>query len=103
MVDFHKVARILSVLWIAAATTMMCANAQEPLMSESERRGLAGCLIKCPDRDVKCYNLCLSKFQTRGPWSDRARACMRACRNGSQGATKDAADGIFACSVNCVP
>jgi hypothetical protein len=58
MVDFHKVARILSVLWIAAATTMMCANAQEPLMSESERRGLAGCLIKCPDRDVKCYNLC---------------------------------------------
>ena len=103
MSDFHKMATTLLVLWIAASTMTTFANAQEPAISEGERRGLAGCLIKCADGDVKCNNRCISRFQTRGAWSDRARACIRSCRNGYQGATQQAADGIFGCSVNCVP
>ena len=103
MSDFHKMAMTLLVLWITASTTMTLANAQEPAISEGERRGLAGCLIKCADGDMKCNNRCISRFQTRGAWSDRARACIRSCRNGNQGATQQAADGIFGCSVNCVP
>ena len=103
MSDVHKVGMILLMLWMAAAATMTLANAQEPAMSEVERRGLAACLIKCPNGDAKCNNRCLSQFQTRGAWSDRARACIRACRNGFQGSTQQAADGILGCSVNCVP
>jgi hypothetical protein len=103
MSDFHKMAMTLLVLWIAASTTTTLANAQEPAISEGERRGLAGCLIKCVDGDMKCNNRCISQFQTRGAWSDRARACIRSCRNGYRGATQQAADGIFRCSVNCVP
>jgi hypothetical protein len=95
--------RALLVLWIAAATTMTLVNAQEPTISEGKRRGLAACLIKCPDSDMKCNNRCISQFQTRGAWSDRARACIRGCRNGHQGATQLAADGIFGCSVSCLP
>jgi hypothetical protein len=102
MLDLHKMAMLLLVLWIAA-TTITLANAQEPAISEGERRGLAACLIKCPDGDMKCNNRCISRFQTRGAWSDRARACIRGCRNGYLGATQQAADGIFGCSLNCVP
>ena len=103
MLGFQKMARILLALWITAATTMTLANAQEPAISERERRGLATCLTKCPDGDMKCNNLCMSKFQTRGAWSDRARSCIRACRNGYHGAIQEATDRIFECSMNCVP
>ena len=34
MPDFHKMALVLSVLWIAAATTMTLATAQEATFSE---------------------------------------------------------------------
>ena len=103
MLDFKKVAMILLVLWIAAAAWVTRANAQEPALSEGERRGLATCLTKCPDGDMKCNNRCISQFQTRGAWSDRARACMRSCRNRYQGAAQQAAGGILECSVSCVP
>jgi len=103
MLDFHRIAMILLVLWITAATKTTHANAQEPAISEGERRGLAACLIKCPDGDMKCNNRCISQFQTRGAWSDRARACIRNCRNRYQGAAQQAANGILECSVNCVP
>ena len=102
MLKLLQMVMILLVLWIAA-TTMTLANAQEPGISEAERRGLAACLIKCPDGDMKCNNRCISQFQTRGAWGDRARACIRDCRNRSQGATRQAANGIFGCSVKCVP
>jgi hypothetical protein len=81
---------------------MTPANSQEPAISEGERRGLAACLTKCPDGDMKCNNRCISQFQTRGAWSDRARACIRSCRNGYRGDTEQTADGIFGCSVSCV-
>lgn len=103
MLDFHRIAMFLSVIWTAAATTMTLANSQEPAISEVERRGLAACLTKCADGDMKCTNRCISQFQTRGAWSDRARTCIRSCRNGYQGVTQQAADGIFGCSVKCVP
>ena len=103
MLKLLQMVMLLLVLWIAAATTMTLANAQEPGISEAERRGLAACLIKCPDGDMKCNNRCISQFQTRGAWSDPARACIRDCRKGYQGATRQAADGIFGCSVKCVP
>ena len=103
MLDYQRIAMFLSVLWITAATTMAFANAQEPAISEAERRGLAACLTKCPDGDMKCNNRCISQFQTRGAWSDQARACIRSCRNGYQGGTQQAADGILGCSVKCVP
>jgi hypothetical protein len=103
MLDFCRKAMFFLVLWITAATAMTLANAQEPAISEGERRGLAACLTKCPDGDMKCNNRCISQFQTRGAWSDRARACIRACRNGHWGGNQQATDGIFGCSVNCVP
>jgi hypothetical protein len=103
ILGFHRITMILLALWITAATKTTLANAQEPAISEGERRGLAACLIKCPDGDMKCNNRCISQFQTRGPWSDRARACVRNCRNRNQGATQQAADGISGCSVTCVP
>src|SRR5215475_10438305 len=103
MLHPHKMAVLLLVLFQTTATTVTRSNAQEPAISEQERRGLAACLAKCPDGDMKCNNRCISQFQTRGAWSDRARACIRSCRNGHQGATRQAAEEIFACSVNCVP
>jgi hypothetical protein len=103
MLDFHRMAMFLLMLCILAATTMTLANAQEPAISEGERRALGACLANCPDGDMKCNNRCISQFQTRGAWSDRARACIRACRNGYRGGTQQAADGIFGCSVSCVP
>ena len=103
MSDAHKVAVLLLVLCNTVAATITLAKAQEPAISERERRGLAACLTKCPDGDMKCNNRCISQFQTRGAWSDRARACIRSCRNGHQGATRQAAEEISACSVNCVP
>jgi hypothetical protein len=103
MFDLHKMAVLLWVFCNTAATTVTLSNAQEPAISERERRGLAECLTKCPDGDMKCNNRCISQFQTRGAWSDRARACIRNCRDGHHGATPQAAEGIFGCSVNCVP
>ena len=103
MLDFHRKAMVLLMLSISAATTMTLANAQEPAISEGERRGLGACLAKCPDGDTKCNNRCISQFQTRGAWSDHARACIRACRNEYRGGTQQAAEGIFGCSVSCVP
>jgi hypothetical protein len=103
MSNFHKMAMLSLVLCLTATTTVTFSKAQEPEISEGERRGLAACLTKCPDGDMKCNNRCISQFQTRGAWSDRARACIRACRNGNQGASRQAVDGIFDCSVTCVP
>jgi hypothetical protein len=82
MADLHKVAvTTLSVLWIMAATTLPLAIAQEAALSEGERRGLAACLVKCPDGDKACINRCMSKSQIKGVvWSDATRACIRACR-----------------------
>jgi hypothetical protein len=74
MLDFHRMAMILLVLWITAATKTTHANAQEPAISEGERRGLAACLIKCPDGDMKCNNRCISQFQTRG--LERSCVCL---------------------------
>ena len=51
MPDFHKMAPVLSVLWIAAATNVTLATAQEATFSEGERFGLAACLARCPDGD----------------------------------------------------
>ena len=102
MLDPHRMAVILLVL-CNTATMVTLSNAQEPTISEQERHGLAACLTKCPDGDMKCNNRCISQFQTKGAWSDRARACIRSCRSGHQGARQQAAEGIFSCSVNCVP
>jgi hypothetical protein len=106
MLDFHKMAAILSVLWITAATTMTLASAQEAALSEGERRGLGACLVKCPDGDKACNNRCISQSQTKGAWSDGARACIRGCRNGyqlSQVAAQQAANGIVSCIAGCLP
>jgi hypothetical protein len=66
LLDFHKMAVTLSVLWITAATIVMLAAAQEAALSEGERHGLAACLVKCPDGDKACVNRSMSKSQTRG-------------------------------------
>src|SRR6516162_10058831 len=87
--------KLLQIAIILLVLSMTLANAQEPAISQGERRGLAACLTKCPDGDMKCNNRCISQFQTRGAWGDRARACIRDCRNRSQGATRQAANGIF--------
>jgi hypothetical protein len=107
MLDFHKMAVTLSVLWITTAPTMTLASAQEAALSEGERRGLAACLVKCPDGDKACVNRCMSKSQTRGVvWSDATRACIRACRTGyqlSQVAAQQAANElIFDCVASCL-
>jgi hypothetical protein len=103
MLDYHKMAVILSV--IIAATTMKLVSAQEAAFSEGERRGLAGCLVKCPDGDKGCNNRCISQAQTKGRvWSDDVRACIRGCRNGyqlSQAAAQKAANGILGCIAGC--
>src|SRR5437899_2029804 len=75
MLDSHKMAVTLSVLWITTAPTMTLATAQDAALSERERHGLAACLVKCPDGDKACVNRCMSKSQTRGVvWSDATRA-----------------------------
>ena len=53
MLDLHKMAVLLWVLCNTAATTVTLSNAQEPAISERKRRGLAACLTKCPDGDIK--------------------------------------------------
>jgi hypothetical protein len=53
MFDLHKMAVLLLVLCNRGATTVTLSNAQEPAISERERRGLAECLTKCPDGDMK--------------------------------------------------
>ena len=79
--DRHKLAVILSALYVVTATTPTLANAQEATFSEGERLGLATCLSKCPDGDKACINRCMSKSQIKGVvWSDATRACIRACR-----------------------
>ena len=107
MLDFHKMAVTLSVLWITAATTMTLATAQDAALSEAERRGLVACLVKCPDGDKACVNRCMSKSQTGGVvWSDATRACIRACRTGyqlSQVAPQQAGtELIFGCVAGCL-
>jgi hypothetical protein len=95
--DRRKLAMILSVLYITATTTTL-ANAQEATFSESERRGLATCLSKCPDGDKACNNRCISQSQTKGRmWADDVRACIRACRAG----TRPPVDQIFGCITDC--
>ncbi len=106
MLDFRKMAVILSVLSITAPTMTTLASAQEGALSEGERHGLAACLVKCPDGNKACNNQCISKSQTRGVvWSDGARACIRGCRNGyqlSQVAAQKAANEIFGCVAGCL-
>jgi hypothetical protein len=95
--DRHQLAMILSVLCITATTTTL-ANAQEATFSESERRGLAACLSKCPDGDKACNNRCISQAQTKGRmWADDVRACIRACRTG----TRPPVDKILGCITDC--
>jgi hypothetical protein len=95
--DRHQLAMILSVLYITATTTTL-ASAQEAAFSESERRGLATCLSKCPDGDKACNNRCISQSQTKGRmWGDDVRACIRACRTGTRMPT----DKIFGCITDC--
>jgi hypothetical protein len=60
-------AMFLLVLWITAATTVALSNAQEPAISERERRGLATCLTKCPDGDMKCNSRCIPNFKPGAP------------------------------------
>ena len=97
MPDFHKMAPVLSVLWIAAATNVTLATAQEATFSEGERFGLAACLVKCPDGDKVCVNRCMSKSQIKGvAWSDATRACIRACR------IQNAANEVFGCVSGCL-
>src|SRR5580658_9944164 len=94
MLDWHKIAVILSVLWIAAATMMAPARAEEAVFSDSERLGLATCLAKCRDGDKACPNRCISQAQTKWRmWADDVRACLRDCR----GAT----DKILGCLTDC--
>src|SRR5713101_8302527 len=107
MLDFHKMAVTLSVLWITTASTMTLASAQEAALSEGERLGLAACLVKCPDGDKACVNRCMSKSQTRGGvWSDATRTCIRACRTGYQlshvAAQEAANELIFGCVAGCL-
>jgi len=107
MLEFRKMAVILSVLSITAPTMTTLASAQEGALSEGERHGLAACLVKCPDGDKACVNRCMSKSQTRGVvWSDATRACIRGCRTGyqlSQVADQRAADElIFGCVAGCL-
>jgi hypothetical protein len=105
MPDFHKIALVLAVLWIAAATNMTLATAQEATFSEGERFGLAACLVKCRDSDGACNNRCISQSQTKGRvWSDDVRACIRGCRNGyqlSKVSARMATDGILGCVAGC--
>jgi hypothetical protein len=106
MLDFCKMAVILSVLSIAAAAMTTHASGQDGALSEGERQGLAACLTKCPDGNKACNNRCISKSQTRGVvWSDGARACIRGCRTGyqlSQLAAQKAANEIFVCVAGCL-
>ena len=106
MLDSHKMAVTLSVLWITTAPTMTLATAQEASLSEGERHGLAACLVKCPDGDKACVNRCMSKSQTRGVvWSDAARACIRVCRTEyqlSQVPAQEAVNEIFGCIAGCL-
>lgn len=100
MLSCQKMALILSVLCMAATTTMTLAKAQEAPFSENERFGLATCLVKCPDGDKACNNRCISQSQTRGRvWSDGVRACIRSCRVASQSPV----DGVFSCIADCRP
>jgi hypothetical protein len=105
MRDFHKIALVLSVLWMTAATSMTLATAQEATFSDAERLGLGVCLAKCPDGDKACNNRCISQSQTRGrAWTDDVRVCIRDCRNKNQVSgvsAKAAADGILACMSGC--
>jgi hypothetical protein len=105
MLDVHKMAVILSVLWITAATTMTLASAQEAGFSEGELRGLTACLVKCPDGDMACNNRCISQAQTKGRvWSNDVRACIRGCRNGyqlSQVGPPMVADRVIGCIAGC--
>jgi hypothetical protein len=95
--DRHKLAVILSALYIMATTTTL-ANAQEAIFSEGERLGLATCLSKCPDSDKACNNRCISLSQTKGRvWGDDVRTCIRGCRAGTRMPT----DKIFGCVTGC--
>lgn len=105
MPDFHKMALVLPVLWIAAATNVTLATAQEATFSEGERFGLAACLVRCPDGDGACNNRCISQSQTKGRvWSDDVRACIRGCRKEyqlSKVSAQMATEGILGCVAGC--
>jgi hypothetical protein len=103
MRDFHKIALVLSVLWMMAATTMTLATAQQATFSDAEQFGLGTCLAKCPDGDKACNNRCISQAQTRGrAWSDDVRVCIRDCRSKVPGGSaKTAVDGILGCLSGC--
>lgn len=105
MLDSRKMAVTLSALLITATTMTRLASAQEAALSDGERHGLAACLVKCPDGDKACNNRCISKAQTRGVWSDGARACIRGCRTAyqfSQVAAQQATNEVFVCVAGCL-
>jgi hypothetical protein len=97
MRDVHKIALVLLVLCVTAATSMTQAPAQQATFSDAERLGLGVCLAKCPDGDKACNNRCISQSQTRGrAWTDDVRVCIRDCRSKVSGA-----DGILSCMSGC--
>ena len=100
MRDFHKIALVLLVLCVTAATSMTLASAQQATFTDAERAGLGVCLAKCPDGDKACNNRCISQSQTKGRiWSDDVRVCIRDCRGKFQGPA--ATDGIHSCLAGC--
>jgi hypothetical protein len=105
MLNFHKMALALPVLWIAVTATTTFATAQEAVFSDAERLGLGTCLAKCRDGDKACSNRCISQSQTRGRvWADDVRACIRDCRNGhplSGMSAKSATDEMLGCVSGC--
>ena len=97
MLNCRKIAVGLSMLCIAATTTMTLARAQEATFSEGERLGLTSCLVKCPDGGAACNNRCISQAQTKGRmWSDEVRACIRGCRVAVQ-----PSDVVLGCVTGC--
>jgi hypothetical protein len=98
----HKIALVVSVLGVTAATSVTRASAQQATFTDAERTGLGVCLAKCPDGDKACNNRCISQSQTRGrAWTDDVRVCIRDCRSKVSGGPRTAPDGILSCLSGC--
>jgi hypothetical protein len=97
MRDVHKMALVVLVLCVTAASSMTRASAQQATFTDAERAGLGVCLAKCPDGDKACNNRCISQSQSKGrAWPDDVRVCIRDCRIKASGA-----DGILSCISGC--
>ena len=97
MRDVYKIALVLLVLCVTAATSMTLASAQQATFTDAEQAGLGVCLAKCRDGDKACNNRCISQSQTKGrAWPDDVRVCIRDCRSKASGA-----DAILSCLSGC--